>query len=394
MTTYPLPTLACTVDSSGISAPAFPDILLSLQASAQSIFGNDIVLDPSSQDGQQLAVIAKAIDDSNKATIAAYNNMSPTTGQGTGLSSMVKINGLRRKSATSSTVVVTITGVYGTVIDNGVVGDVNGNRWDLPASVTIPLAATIDVTATAEDAGAITADIGQVNSILTPTAGWHGVTNAAAATVGAPVESDAELRERQTESVAIPAETVLEGIIGAVANVAGVQRHAIYENDTDAPDGDGIPAHSICVVAEGGAVQDIVNAIGSKKPPGTGTFGTTTGTYADPAGVNQTINYEVLSAVPITVQIDVTKLAGWVDSTSDAIKQAVVDYINGQTIGEDVYYRRLYAPAALNGVGLGLTFNLTDVLIARSGAPAAADVAIAFNEAASCAIGNVTVTAT
>lgn len=394
MTTYPLPTLACTIDATGISAPSYTDILLSLQASYYGIYGSDSDLDADSQDGQWLAVHAAAINDSNNATIAAYNGYSPTFAQGAGLSSVVKINGIRRQPSTNSTATETIVGTYGTVITDGQVGDANGKTWNLPTPLTIPIAGTVDVTVTAVDSGAIQATAGTINKILTPTAGWASATNAADAVPGDPVEPDAALRQRQTESVAIPSLSVLDGILGAVANTPGVERHTIYDNSTDSTDSNGIPSHTIAVVVEGGSTQPIIDAIGSKKTPGTGTFGTISGTYVDPESISQPISYEPLTVVPITVEVDVTRLVGWVSSTADAIKAAVAAYISAQVIGEDVYYRRLYAPAALNGAGLGLTYNLTAVLIARTGSPTAADVAIAFNEAASCVVTDITVVPT
>ena len=77
MATYPLATLACTIGSTGISAPAYSDIVASLQASFQLIYGADSYLGPDSQDGQMLAIYAKAQDDTNQAQIAVYNSFSP-----------------------------------------------------------------------------------------------------------------------------------------------------------------------------------------------------------------------------------------------------------------------------------------------------------------------------
>ena len=101
-TTYPLPTLACTISAAGISAPQYSDILASLQASAQLIFGSDVYLQPDSQDGQLLAVFAQAMYDANMATIAAYNSFSPATAVGVGLSNAVRINNIKRAVATNS----------------------------------------------------------------------------------------------------------------------------------------------------------------------------------------------------------------------------------------------------------------------------------------------------
>lgn len=166
MPSFPLDTLAAQVTATGISAPPFADILSSLQASARQIFGSDAYLEADSQDGQLLAIFARAIHDCNQTAIAVYNSFSPQTAQGTGLSNLVKINHIERMEPTHSTVNVDIVGVVGTLILGGVVGDIAGNRWTLPASVTIPPDGTVTVTATAEEAGAIGSPIGTLINIL------------------------------------------------------------------------------------------------------------------------------------------------------------------------------------------------------------------------------------
>ncbi len=69
----------------------------------RGIYGQDIYLGADSQDGQFMALLANAIHDCNGQTLSVYNAYSPSTAQGNGLSSVVKINGIRRKSATYST---------------------------------------------------------------------------------------------------------------------------------------------------------------------------------------------------------------------------------------------------------------------------------------------------
>jgi len=88
---------------------------------------------PDSQDGQWLAALASAINDSNQAAVMVFQSFSPTYAQGVNLSSLVKINGLTRLVATNSTAVGNVVGVAGTVIANGSVADTAGNIWNLPA---------------------------------------------------------------------------------------------------------------------------------------------------------------------------------------------------------------------------------------------------------------------
>lgn len=388
-------TTAPTITGAGISAPAYGDVLDFLQSQYRSIYGADIYLGADSQDGQFLAVIATAINDANASAIAIYNSFSPATGQGAALSSNVKINGIAREVPTYSTVDLTITGQAYRVINNGVAVDVNNNRWALPAVVTIPAGGSITVTAICQQIGAVSAPAGTVTGIATPTLGWQAVTNANASTSGAPVESDASLRYRQSISTAIPSLTVMDGIVGAVAGVAGVTRYAAIENDTGSTDVNGIPAHSISMIVEGGDSLVVAKAIAAKKPPGTPTFGTTSETVIDTYGNVIPINFYRPTEVPIGAAITIKALPGYNSDIGAQIVSAVVAYINALKIGDDVILTRLYLPANLSGSASSLTFEITSLAIAaKPGTPAASDVVIAFNEVASCATSDIVLTVT
>ena len=391
--TYPLATLAPTITSSGITAPTYADVLASLKASAAIIFGSDIYLEADSQDGQMLAIFAQAIYDCGQATISVYNSFRPGGATGAGLSSIVKINHIARLVSTRSQVNVAIGGTVGTTITNGVVGDVDGNRWDLPVSVTIPSAGTITVTATAEIAGSLHAAVGAVTKILTPTAGWQTVTNAAAASPGQPVESDAELRARQEVSPAIYSVTPIAGLAAALNALSGVTYGAIYENDTGSTDANGVPAHTIAVVVKGGVAATIANTIYAKKAPGVGTYGSTTVSVTDASGGARNINFSVPTEKAIKVEVTVHALVNYNTAQTTAIKQAVADFINALAIGEDVLVTRLYAPV-LVGTGVDQqTFNLIGVTAALSpsGALSASDVVMAFSEKATCLVADINI---
>lgn len=393
MPSYPLPTLAAQITPAGISAPSYNDIYLSLQATFQSIYGSDAYLGPDSQDGQLLAVFAQGINDCNQTAIAIYNSFAPSNGQGTGLSNMVKINGIRRLASSNSTAVVTISGIAGTTITNGVVRSVEGDLFNLPPSVTIPFSGTINVTVTAQATGAITAATGDINDIYTPTYGWQSVTNAAAAVPGAPVETDYALRQRQTTSTSLPAVTPLSSLAGNVANVPGVVRSKIYENDTSVTDVNGVPDHSICVVFEGGDINAIAQVVEAKKSPGTGTFGSTTVSVLDPAGLTVLINLDELTNDNIYVSITLQAFAGYTSSVGNMIKQAVSDFINSLDIGTDVYYEWLAGPASLYGTVYNKTFKVTALTSGTTPAPSGtSDITIAFDHAAECTPANVVLT--
>ncbi len=386
------------ITSTGVVVPDYADVLAAVQNLFGSIYGADTVLNPNTQDEQWLAVLSQAISDSNQMVAAAYNSFSPTFAQGAGLSILVKLNGLQRNVPSNSQIVVTITGVAGTVITNGKVGDNAGlgQIWDLPVSVTIPSGGTISVTATNEIAGAISAGNSTLTTILTPTLGWQSVTNGSnAASLGSPVESDAALRQRQSVSTGGPALTPLEAISAAIANVAGVSKSKVYENDTGSADGNGVPAHSISAVVEGGVAASVAAAIASKKSEGTGTYGTTSVTVTDQNGVPNTINFYTLAFTRIYVSLTIHALAGYNSAIGAEVKAALVAYVAGLNIGDDVFYTKLIMAANLDGAADGNTFNLTALTLGTSPAPVGtSDIVIAFNFLAQLATADIVLTVT
>lgn len=395
MTTYPLATLAPIISATGIAAPSYDDIFLSLVARNQQIYGADVVLTSDTQDGQWIAVIAQAINDSNAAAVILFNALSPTYAQGTNLSALVKINGLARHAATYSTCLVTITGTAGAIITNGTVSDTIGNAWSLPASVTIPIGASITVTATCQIPGAITASIGALATIGTPTLGWLTVANAAAASPGAAQESDAALRTRQATSTGIAAISQLGSIMGAVSNLPGVTRVAAHENSTGTTDSAGVPGHAICLVVEGGSATAIAATIAATKAPGVGTYGTVSSVVIDSLGIPATINFDPPTYATITVALSIRALTGYTVTIGNSIVAAIASYINGLAMGANVYLTQVIA-AAVTGSGAPASFNLTALTMAISpGSPAAADIALTFNQAAATiAATNITLTVT
>lgn len=389
--------LSATVTAQGISAPDYQTILSTITEYFQQIYGTDAYLEPDSKDGQMVALVALAVHDANNTAIQVYNSFSPSSGMSDALTRNVKINGIARKAATNSTVDVTLTGTAGTTITNGSVKDANGIIWSLPASVTIDVSGSVTVTATCATSGAVAAVAGSITKINTPTRGWTAVSNASAATVGSAAETDAQLRMRQAQSVAIPALTPFDAVDGAIANVTGVTRHKLYENDTGTVNSDGIPAHSIAAIVDGGDVTDIAQTIRGKKGQGVATFGSTTVTVPDKYDNPHAISFSRSTDVPIYVAITLKVFTGYTTQIGEQIKQAIADYINSLTIGDDVLLSRIYSPANLGVVSGGNAkyYDINALTIGKStSSQAAANIAIAFNESASCSAANITLTVT
>lgn len=399
-----LTTLAAVVSPTGITSPALSDILDTLTSQFQGIYGTDVYLGPDSIDGQWLGILAQAIYDSNQTAVAVYNQFSPATAVGAGLSSVVKINGLLRAAASNSSVDLVIVGQAYTTITNGVVGDNQnlGTQWGLPSSVTIPSSGTITVTATNLSSGAIAAAAGTLTVILTPTPGWQSVTNPAAAALGAPVQTDAQLRVQQATSTNLPALTVVDACVGALLSLSGVTSVNYDVNNSDTTDANGVPPYSWSFSVLGGTIQDIVNTIGLYKTPGPPTYGTTSGTYTSPYGINETINFFVTAQQRIVVSLTITPKAGYTSTIGTEIQNAIAAYINSLAQGQAVQISKLAVPALLQGPYASpaspndaFTYDLSLSSLAAAiypNTPSTSDIAIAFNQIATCQPSDVTIT--
>lgn len=382
-----------SVTENGIQAPSYAEILEYFQSQARNIFGQDVNIDADTQDGQLIAIFALALSDVNAQAIATYNQFNPNTAVGVGLDSAVKTNGITRHTATNSTVDLVLIGQAGTVITNGVATDDNENRWLLPDQVIIPVSGEITVTATAEEVGAIEASPNTITQIGTPTLGWQSVNNPTQATVGVAIETDAELRQRQSRSTELPSVSLWEGIIASLLNLEGVTRVSGVKNDEDATSDEGVPGHTIAMIVDGGDVDEIGKTIFLKKGEGVGTFGTTQTTYIDTYGFPNVIKFSRPTIVNAYVTLTITPSSTYISTVADEIKQRIADYINSLAIGESVNIARVLSSAVKDcTTGVDDRFDVTAIVMGEaSGSQTAASIPIEWNEAATCDVENITV---
>lgn len=380
------------IDATGLHIPTFQDIQDNLVSQAKSIFGQDIYLDGDSQDMQYIAAISKAIYDTMLCCQLAVNNQSPQTAIGTSLDSLVKLNGLQRLPATYSTVQITCIGTPGTVIPAGVVQDTAGYKWDLPENSVIPDSGVLSCTATCETVGNVVADIGTIQTIVTPQYGWDSVSNAAAAVPGVATETDTKLKKRQSISVQLPSQTPLNGTVAAINAVTGIKRAKVYENKTAETDSNGIPSHSIAAVVEGGSDSDVASAIAKSKTMGCGTYGTTSVALPTQYSVGGSTNFSRPVYDTITVAVTVVILTSeYTQAVQDQIISNIKNFLDTLDIGTSVQASSLYYPALSAMANLqSPSFRITSITISKDGTNFGETVAVAWNEVAKS--GTVTIT--
>lgn len=378
------------IDDAGLHIPTYIDIRNDLIEQFKQIYGQDIYLENDSQDYQMISAFALKTYDTMQMLQIIYNNRSPKTAVGAALDSIVKMNGIARKQASYSTCELTLTGDIGTVIAGGICEDEAGYKWDLPADLTFETE-TIKAVATCETIGAIEAAKNMITKINTPQKGWISVTNDVPATVGAAVETDEQLRQRQSLSVAIPGQNMLNSTIAGIASIVGVTRYKIYDNDTNITDDNGIPSHSIAAVVEGGSNEDIAEQIYLRKGPGGGTYGSVFVNYTNADGLPNTVRFSRPTYVNINANIRIKANTGYTTSVTDNIKNSVKNYITSLDIGYDVTIMGILTAVTSVVKNLAVPeFSVQTITLNRDDQPAASnDIDIAFNEVA--AVGKITV---
>lgn len=386
--------MAFGLSDTGFLRKRLEDILADKNAAVTDVFGPDINLTPQSPDGQINGTLSESDADLWELAEAVYNAFNPSAATGNALSALVQINGITRAAATPSSVSLDLTGTNTTVIPAGsLVSTASGLQYATDAEATIAAGVAV-VGATAVVPGATVSLTGTITTIVNPIVGWATVNNPSDATVGTDEETDAALRIRRAQSVAFASQALFESLFSAVAQLEGVIQTVVLENDTNATDGNGQPAHSVQVLVEGGDDDEIGEAIFNEKCVGITTVGSTTIAVIDNIGGSHDINFQRPTIVPIYVIVNLTTDGTYPGNGDDLITQAIIDFSEGQLaagqrqgIGDDVINSRLYTP--INSIP-GHTID--SLFIGIAPAPASsADLVIDFDELAQFLSGNIIV---
>lgn len=199
-----------------------------------------------------------------------------------------------------------------------------------------------DVEAT--EVGPLDQPINTITQIVTSRLGWDSVMNPVSATPGRLRETDEELRIRFRNTKFDRATGTVEAIYSALFSLDDVTQVFIDENDTDATNANGTPEHSFLVLIEGGTSVEIGQAIFENRPAGILSFGNSSVTVIDKYGYSRTVRFSRPTLVPIYIKIDITEYQSFPTDGEDQIRDALIAYVDGLNIGQDIVYSRLYTP--------------------------------------------------
>ena len=341
------------IDAEGIHVSGYNDIMEYLLERYVAIFGEDVYIGEETKDYQLLSVFAKCVSDMGELVVQDYNSRNPNYATGDSLDLLLPLVSMTRREATPSTVILTLTGTPGTVIpEDSRAVDADGNLWATSASATLDANGEAEVNAICEEDGAIEADAGTITEIFDVIDGWTGVTNENPAVLGTNAETDAEVRLRRRESLALQNNGLYDAIYRAVMGVGSVAFANVYNNDTSSTMHGEIPGHSVCVVYKGlGTAAEkakVAEAIWKAKAPGVGTYGDDSATYNDPMGNENTINFTCLdqsTAVAVTVNLNTLPTYDS-ERCTEMIEEALSNTINNLGVGKNwnvtTAYRDIY----------------------------------------------------
>ena len=192
----------------------------------------------------------------------------------------------------------------------------------------------------AETAGPTVANAETLTVIETPITGWEDVTNELDAILGNEQESDAALKAKQIEEVAIAGAATVEAIRADLKQVDNVTEALVFQNNKDIVDSDGRPPHSLDIVVEGGDNDEIADAIFNSAAGGIETIGDITVLLTDTQNFEQIIKYSRPVPINIFVEIDLVVDPAIFPSPTSAglqqVKDAVLVYGKALIIGQDV----------------------------------------------------------
>lgn len=322
----------------GLVTQSLEEIIQDLKSKYKSIYGQDINLEQNSPDGQWINILAQEKKDMLDLFIQFYNNLDPDRVIGIPQQILYKLNGLIIQAYTYSYVYVNVTVTEDVTLqglDNNIesadgtgytVRDENGNRWILAATQNLS-AGTHLLNFRAADLGSITALPNTINVMETILKGVAGVNNPANNyIIGNTGESSAQYRRRRNQAMAVPSQGFDESTQSQMLNLPNVTQCKIYDNRSDVVV-NGIPAHGIWVIVEGGTPAEIGRVIYNNLPPGIPMKGSQQVQVPKINGDILTVLYDIPKPVPLYIKAIIKNFSDTdIDETYIKEQLSLIDY--------------------------------------------------------------------
>lgn len=326
-------------NENGLQTATAPELLQDLETAFRAIYGEDVLLDSSTPDGQWLNILVQKGVDVRGLLMQLYNSFNPDNTQGAVLDQRCALNNVFRKAGTFTTVDVTIVtdreltlqgldDQYNNPEATGfTIQDNEGNRFILVNTTELSVGSN-ECRFRSEQLGQVIVAPHTLTVPVTIVLGVISVDNDTSGSLGEDEESDANLKIRRRQSVSIGSFGYLNGLQGALLQLDGVNDAKVYENYTSSTDENETPGHCIWVVMDGGATDEIAQTIYSKKCPGTNMRGNITYDITTPAQTTFTAKWDNVTDEDFYIKFNIKPIATGISFNLDAIKAYIQNNID------------------------------------------------------------------
>lgn len=323
------------IDGSGIQTQSLSEILADIvngtanTPGLKQIYGTDINIEQNTPDGQMINIFALAKKDILDLITQNYNSKDPDQAVGVALDAVCQLCGIVRQGGTYTEVMVNVT-VDRPLNLNGLntttpfeVSDGNGNIFHLISTSSLATGSN-SLAFRAANMGFIQV---LANTIVIPVTRIIGVTIVNNPTtpyiIGQDQETDAQLRLRRQKTISLPAQGWLDALKAGLYTVEGLAEATVYENPDSTVDSKGVPGHSMWVIVDGGASQDVAEMIYKYRNAGCGMKGSITYNVQQIDGTFWTAYFDRAEYENLYIALYVSSLSG-ITVDKDALKAAIV----------------------------------------------------------------------
>lgn len=308
------------LSKSGLRVPSYDELLENYHQLMRAEFGHSVDTGADSVWGHLSAIESQRLSAVYEILAELYGSFSVSGAEGVGLDKIADFSNVKRNEATYSTIEgVTCIGTPTTVITAGSIASVGlgGDQFAIDADATIGTGGTVDANFTAVEAGAIRANAGTLNTVVSGPPGWTGVVNTVDAQLGSPIESDTDFRIRRAKSLRIIGESTFDALAAQMTDpingVTGISDILLVHNptDTDYTGSGGLPPHSFEFTIEGGDSDEIAEKILELAPAGIEPYTGASGANAitkyptDSFGNSHTVKFSRRDETEIWVHVQV-----------------------------------------------------------------------------------------
>ena len=386
-----------TFTDNGIIQPTASEVRNELADMFTSVFGTDLVTEPTSPQGQLITSLTTIILEKNAKMMEVINAFNPANAKNDKVSGLNwqdaigNIYLLTRKPATSTSVNCIIGGRSGTVIPATAKAiSTNNDIFQISQSVTIPDSGTVTVQFLSVAKGQIPASVNTINRIYTPVVGWDTVNNPSVGILGNDIESRESFEARRKNQLSRYSSSLLDSIKANIAGIDNVTRFKITENDTDQTvsiQSVNLKPHSIYLVVEGGIDNEIGRAIRVSKSAGCSTNGSRS--YSDEYG---TLYFDRPQEVPMYVTVNGYYTSTTPDTIKEDIKKVLIDNVLGNDERDDALdiAESCFVGRFFNALS-GLDVSLSSITVGKSSDSQSGSVSFNLNQVGTLSSANIVV---